>query len=264
MAEIEIHVIAWPGQEVSAAMIHEELLESGYKATVIYALSGTEHSPVASDWVVLNGFGYGRIFEKSLSISESDVLLHVHADCSSLSWAEVAKRCHGLFESDATLGVWSPIVDWSSWNLSRTRLGGGLTPDTHSVTTVDGIVWAMSAPVIAKLKTLTYSSNPKGWGIDLAASAIAHNLGLAVVMDEAILIEHPRGSGYNHGDAGRESEDFAHQLEPEELELYRFSLAVARERIAIEKSTVKYKLGRLGSKFRTSYLDPLYRVFSGR
>lgn len=125
MAEIEIHVIAWPGQEGSAVMIQEELLESGYKATVIYALSGTEHSPVASDWVVLKGFGYGRIFEKSLSISESDVLFHVHADCSSPSWAEVAKRCHGLFESNATLGVWSPIVDWSSWNLSRTRLGGG-------------------------------------------------------------------------------------------------------------------------------------------
>ncbi len=262
MVEIEIHVIAWPGQEDSAALIYKELIESGYKATVIYAMSGTHHSPEASDWVVLNGFGYGRIFEKSLTISQSDVLLHVHADCVSPSWTAVAKRCHGLFASDATLGVWSPIVDWSSWNLARTQMGEGPAPYTHSVTTVDGIVWAMSASVIAKLKTLTYSSNPIGWGIDLAASAIAHNLGLAVLMDEAILVRHPRGSGYDDGDASRQAEDFAQQLEPEVLDLYRFSLAVAAERIATEKHGVKYRLGRLAIKFRTSCIDPLYLLFS--
>ena len=257
---LEIHVIAWPGQEDSATLITQELRDSGYEATVLFALSGAGHPEVPKDWVVVNGFGYGKIFERSLEISESDVLLHVHADCSAPSWIEVAKRCQGLFSSNANLGVWSPIVDWSSWNLSRTKVGEGPVPETHSVTTVDGIVWAMSSPVMDKLRTLTYSANPRGWGIDLAASAIAHNLGLAVVMDEAILVNHPRGSGYDHGEAGRESEDFVQQLQSDELVLYRHSLDVARMRIKKEKSAVKYRVTRAFKRLRKFLFDPIYRL----
>lgn len=258
---LDIHVVAWPGQEESAARILGELRDSGVHATVIYALSGAGEAIVASDWVVVDGFGYGAVFEESLHISDSDVLLHVHADCSTESWSEITQRCQSIFASSESVGVWSPIVDWSSWNLARTRLGGGIVPSTHAVTTVDGIVWALASPVIERLRTLDFSDNPKGWGIDLSACAIAHSLGLAVLMDEAVFVKHPRGSGYNHGDAGRESEAFAKQLRPAEFALYRRSQAIARERIRREKSSLSYRLGTALKSLKLRILDPVYRAF---
>jgi len=50
-------------------------------------------------------------------------------------------------------------------------------------------------------------------------------------MDDFALVRHPRGSGYDHGEAGKEAEGFSQQLSAEELRNYREILNVARSRI---------------------------------
>jgi len=56
-------------------------------------------------------------------------------------------------------------------------------------------------------------------------------LGQLVLMDDFALVRHPRGSGYDHGEAGKEAEGFSQQLSAEELRNYREILNVARSRI---------------------------------
>jgi hypothetical protein len=258
---IETHVISWPGQENDAESIAIQLRQAGHRSQVIHAISGKNGNGLPAGWALVEGAGYGRIMAKSLEISNSEVLLHIHADCSAENWSEVVDRCARLFSEHSSLGVWSPLVDWSSWTLSRTKLGPGPVEGTHSVTTVDGIVWAFNSTVRQRLRALDYSSNPTGWGVDIAASSIAHKLSLEVVMDDSVVVLHPRGSGYNHDEAGVEADKFSAQLDGEELEIYRWIIQIARQRIASEKSAVHYRAKRALSKMREKLLDPVYKRF---
>lgn len=255
LKSMEVHVIAWPGKEDSAQEILSALRNSRLNATVFYARSGENTYVPPDDWIVVEGFGYGRIFQASLEQMRSDVLLHIHSDCVASNWPAVARRAFDVFSADH-VGVWSPIVDWSFWSLSRTQIGRGTLTRTRSVTTVDGIVWAFTSAVAKRLRSLDFSVTPKGWGIDVAACAIARKSGSTVLMDKSIKVRHPRGSGYKHAEAEREAEKFAQQLDPLERLLYEDTFRTAQNRISEEKSALMERifglLRRWTSKFFAS------------
>jgi hypothetical protein len=209
---IHLFIFCWPGQVENAQRVLLAMRNHAENIHVIDA-SGEVEGGAVDGWIPVDTSAYyGHQFREALNRFDGDVLLQVQADASSQDWPRLIAVCRQRYEKIANLGIWGPELDYTWWTTERARLydlpGTGLI----GVGQTDCIVWALRKDIVAFLKTLNYSDNNLGWGIDWAAIAYAMVNRLFVLRDTTVSVVHPKGSGYGHGDAKLAMAKFLGQL----------------------------------------------------
>ena len=253
-------MLSWPGFEENALRIERSLAPFFPRVNVIHSLTGVSAFPLPANWIVLpDGSYYGRKFEESLRIANEGHMLHIQADADFEDWQALVRSCEFAFSDIARLGLWAPLVDYTPWSLSRTVLEKRPQQGLNRVSMVDGIVWAISETVLARLRQFSFEGNPLGRGIELAAAAVSKTLSLDVVVDSRLKVCHPRGSGYSEAEAALQLHEFLQQLSPGEKLCLKWIEDFQVLRIAKEKRTLKNAYSQVLKKF----LDPIYRQYFG-
>ena len=212
MARVHAFVFCWPGQLENAERIRQALVGAAERVTVIDS-SGTFMAHPPEGWLSIDSEAYyGHQFREALARFDGDVMLQIQADVQSDRWREIVRICRERHEKFPQLAVWSPEIDYTAW--PTTRVGVYDMPGTEltGVAQTDCIVWSLNAGAVSFLRTLDYSRNNFGWGIDWAVIAYAYATGQLVVRDSAVSVVHPKGSGYRHDSARGEMIAFLQQL----------------------------------------------------
>lgn len=210
-------VIAWPGVEANAANMATQLQGHADFCSVIYSHPAGDIFTGAGEWLqVPDAWYFGRKFSEALRVFRGDVLLLLHADAHHEDWRLVVDACRQQFERCIDTGLWAPVTDFTHWSLEKVALRPVQGTPCHSVVQTDCIVCAFSEPVVNRLKSLDYTDNNLGWGIDWAAIAYAYSHNLLVVQDASVPIRHAAGTGYDKHEALRQMEVFMQQLTMQE------------------------------------------------
>lgn len=208
----EVWIVSWTGQHDNAARIQSELAAVGARTHVIWS-DRNEQERNAPGWLqVPNAHFLGAKFDTMLRRHQADVMLMITADARHRAWGEVYARCVDVFARHPTLGVWSPAIDFSPWPLDMVRMATMPGTSLHKVVQTDSIVWALSRPVLDRLRALDYAGNNLGWGIDTVACTFCHATGLLAAIDTEIHVTHPRGTAYDTELADRQFQTFLAQM----------------------------------------------------
>jgi hypothetical protein len=206
-------VISWPDFEASAEEIAASIRPFVDRLDIAHNSSeGLRRHSMSNVMEFGEQAHFGEKFSWAVQECESDVLLFIVADTAYPDWRFLVERCKTAFDSLPNCGIWAPQVDETFWKPDVVRLGGSLGGNLSAVSAVDSIVWAISRPVIDAMRTLDYTKSKFGWGIDVAAAAYAHSLGLLVSLDEGVLVQHRRGTSYDISTADKEARGFYYQL----------------------------------------------------
>jgi len=230
-ARLHVFILCWPGKEENARHISRAVVGHADQLTVLYKGDGDLAEPGAGEWRRIDdAWYYGRQFRETLALNTGDVMMHIQADATCGDWPGVLARCREAFQAVPAAGVWSPNVyhSWYTPELTHIHL---LEPrGLAAVTVTDGVVWALSTRVTDRLKALSYESNNIGWGLTEVAASLAATHDMLVVMDVDLKVDHPKGSGYDRGEALRQAAVFSRQLSPAQRAYIDLLLATARMR----------------------------------
>lgn len=228
---IHAFVLCWPRWEAAARHIAGALEGRVDHLTVLYKNDTGQSESGAGEWQrIPSERFYGWQFRHTLDLNRGDVMLHVQADADFGDWPALVARCRAAFQTIPGLGVWSPDVYHSWYTPRRTQVEGLQGQGIASVTTTDGVVWALSSAVLDGLRRLDYSRNNLGWGLTETAAAIAVTQDLSVAMDLTLRVKHPKGSGYDRAKALEQLRLFQSQLSPPQLAYLRMLWEVTRLR----------------------------------
>ena len=212
-------VISWEGMHAAARTIAEGLAHSVDSLSVIYSNNMDQSEDGPGEWrQVPQSWYFGRKFATALDVAPEDAtLLVVSADASSEDWADLVNGLRAALKADPSIAVWAPDLDrtpWPSNIVAEEQLEdeNGLL----GVVQTDGVVWAITPEIARRLRDVDFSANNLGWGIDWAASAIAHLAGRRVVRDLNRRVYHPEARGYSTAIAGQQFKSLLEQLSPEE------------------------------------------------
>ncbi len=219
---IHVFIICWVGKETFAHHIADSLIDHVDHLTVIYSNENEQIENGSGNWhKVPNEWFFGKKFHACLEKNNADILLQIAADAHSDDWPELIANCMAAFNEYSQLGIWTPNINHTPWSQDRTAICPIDKDHLWSVIQTDAIVWALSTPVIQRLKKLDYQNNNLGWGIDWAAIAIAYGSSLLVLRDTNVEVLHPQGSGYASLDASNQMEGFLSQLSLHEQTLVK-------------------------------------------
>jgi hypothetical protein len=222
--DIAIWIVSWTGQHEKASAIELSLAAEYPNVTVIYS-DQNESDPnfpaVKNErWkTVPNTYFFSQKFQCAIRDFDGKILLLITADVEFPDWPLVARKCVEAFRHHDAIGVWSPSVYHSNWQLRAFSLEKLRGTSLHRVFQTDSVVWALSRPVIDHMRSLDYAKNIYGWGIDTMACMYCHANGLLVAIDESINVFHPAGSGYDQEGAAIQRDWFLSQRAPEEARI---------------------------------------------
>ena len=100
------------------------------------------------------------------SYYEADLMLVITGDVSCNDWMQLVRKCQESFSSFPGLGIWAPLIDYTSWKLPVTLLERLENSSLTLVAQTDSIVFALNRSVIERLQEFDYGNNVYGWGID--------------------------------------------------------------------------------------------------
>ncbi len=233
---VHAFVFCWPGKEDNAHQIAEALYGFVERLTVLFKNDTGVEETGPGEWRrIPSERYYGWQFRESLKSAEGDIILQIQADASHEDWPDVVARCRQAFTAHPSLGIWSPNVWHSLYTPSLVRSTSLEGEDLVTAILTDGVVWALAAPVAARMRELDYSSNNIGWGLTEVAAAVAVTSGLLVAMDTTCKVHHPLGSGYDRARAVRESAAFTSQLSAVEMSYVRTSQLLIHYRLEANK-----------------------------
>jgi hypothetical protein len=226
---IHTFIFCWTGKPENALKICRDLGDKTDRLTVLDAAPGTGPSIEGVEWIKVDPqFYYGMKFRTAVDRHDGDVLLQIQEDAVCDDWGKIVNLCRERFSKISNLGIWSPDIDYTAHATDLVSLGALDDPKLNVVVQTDCIVWALNKAIVEYLRTLNYTGNNLGWGIDWAASAHAFSNRMLVLRDFAGLVTHPQGSSYRHDEARNQMLWFLSQLNEAErlqymlLSSYRF------------------------------------------
>lgn len=211
-------VISWEGMHAAAQTIAEGLAGNVDSLFVIYSNDLDESEDGPGIWhQVPQRWYFGRKFAAALDATPEDAtLLVVSADASADDWPDLVAGLRAAQKADPSIAVWAPDLDRTPWPSNIVAEEAEDDNGLLGVVQTDGVVWALAPDIVARLRDLDFSSNNLGWGIDWAASAIAHLAGRRVVRDVQRRVRHAEGRGYSTAVATQQFKNLLEQLSPEE------------------------------------------------
>ncbi len=211
---VHAFIISWTGVHENSLRIADEIYSLVERVTIVYSdrnvefnISGEIEAVKVSDELF-----WGGKFAECLNQFESDIFFQIQGDCKSEDWKKIVHSCAEEFEQHKIIGVWSPIVYYTDITPEMTILGRFRKESLLIVTCTDGLVFGLSKDIIARMRTLDYSRNKFGWGIERAMAAFAYTSQKIVVLDSSVNVSHPKGRGYNSHEASVQYFEFLNQL----------------------------------------------------
>ncbi|RWE27248.1 MULTISPECIES: hypothetical protein [unclassified Mesorhizobium] len=213
---LRIHTIifCWPNKVDNVTRIYQQARLRSAKATVIdSSLDPIPEGVTNDDWLKIDSSHYyGMAFKRALECFDGDILLQIQGDVLADDFGKLVDLCYKRFYNDSSLGIWSPEIDNTAFPTRNVEIMNTRDPHLKVVAMTDCIVWALTVSVVRFLRTLEYSDNNLGWGIDWAACAYSFANKLSVMRDASVSVIHPPGSGYGHEEARRQQAMFLSQL----------------------------------------------------
>lgn len=223
MQTLHVFVVSWAGQHDNAVAVADEVNNVADKVSIVY--SDPDPARTLSSHADLikrpNELFWGDKFRACLDACNADFMLVIHADCSCDDWAALVRKCRSALSKNPQVGVWTPLIDGTFLNIPRMQIVSIKPASLSIVAQTDAIVFALSSPVIARMKRADYSGNIYGWGIDDMAAAYAFSHNKLVVGDSSVGVTHPRSRGYSTRDAIAQKTEFLKQLTLAEVVQHR-------------------------------------------
>lgn len=157
-------------------------------------------------------FYFGKKFKVCLDACKADLMLVITGDVTCCDWVQLIRKCQLSFSAFPDLGVWAPLINYSSWKLPLTRKEKLEGSSLNKVVQTDSIVFAMKRSVVTRLKEFDYDCNVYGWGVDWAAMAYCYANGLFAAVDDSVQVSHPQTTTYDEQVCVRQMHDFLWQL----------------------------------------------------
>jgi hypothetical protein len=214
MTLINIYIISWKGFHENAMKISERLKNKSANIRIIYS-DPDPYFFIDKDFKSIkrpNELFWGDKFEACLSNCDSDFMLIIHADCECDDWENLYERCKSAILSYPVIGVWAPLINWVQIELEKTRIFKIESTSLNIVAQTDAIVFCLSRPIINRLKLARYKENIYGWGIDTMAVNCAYVNNMIAVIDDGVLVSHPKSRGYPTELALPQCNEFLKQL----------------------------------------------------
>ncbi|MDD5364450.1 MAG: hypothetical protein PHR30_03860 [Gallionellaceae bacterium] len=175
-----------------------------------------------------NELFWANKFKHCVDACDADILLVIHGDTSCDSWPGLVASARKTFSRFRNIGAWAPYVDGTQFTPEVTQIGAIAASSLKVVVVNDGIVFAISRPVVNRMRSINYEENIYGWGISYMISAYCYDNKLMAVLDSGLLVRHPKERGYDSSKANEMMVKFMHQLAPSEylqfqmINFYRF------------------------------------------
>jgi hypothetical protein len=219
--KIWAYIISWNNQHEKALLIADSILHSCEKVSIVYSDSDKNLSTYQKfSGNLIERSNQGVFSDKFCGCIEdfnADLMLIIHADCQSDNWSALLKRCTNAFKNIAHLGLWSPLIEWTAFDLSKTEIMKIHNTSLSIVVQTDTIVTAFSNIIVNRMRRFNYTKNIYGWGIGWAANAYALSNGYLSIVDREVKITHPKESGYQALEASKQRNLFLSQCTPQEL-----------------------------------------------
>ena len=231
---LHVNILSWVGFEEKARIIEDAVRPHADQVSVVYSVPDNPPD-IPTSWTTVDyECFFGCKFRHALDLHDTGVMLQIQADAHIDDWAHLIARCRKAFDTISDLGVWGPDVDYTMFTTDKVRISDFDTANSLvSVRQTDGIVWAMSEPVISRLRKADYSANRLGWGIDSMAIAFAYANNMLVLRDTSLLVHHPKGKGYGREEAAEQFSSFLEQMTPQE----RIQMTITRVKKSSPLST---------------------------
>ena len=216
VTEMHAFIIAWTGKHEQALAIGQAIRSRVENLTIVYSDDDPDLTLTATDIaleVVPNAWFWGKKFEHCIHRSNDPITLVIHADTTCEDWSTLVDRARKAFGAIPHLGVYAPLIDYTYWDLGKVELGLLSDRNYSVVAQTDGIVFAMSRNVKERLRLLNYDDNIYGWGIDWAMVSYCYANRMIAIVDKAVKIDHPLGTGYDQQTAKNQEIEFTRQLD---------------------------------------------------
>ncbi len=211
-------IISWTGQHRNSLEIAEALAPAVDDLTLVYS-DRDEALIVDSSCPSIktpDEFYFGGKFKTCLDLCKADLMLVITGDVSCNDWMQLVRKCQESFSSFPGLGIWAPLIDYTSWKLPVTLLERLENSSLTLVAQTDSIVFALNRSVIERLQEFDYGNNVYGWGIDWAAAAYCYANGLFAAVDDTVKVNHPQANTYDEQACVEQMHDFLGQLNSRE------------------------------------------------
>jgi hypothetical protein len=219
--KIHAAIISWHGMETRARQIAEALEGRVARLSIVYSRREGPDLDGPGTWLrVPDDHFYGRKFAASLAATDADeTLLQINADATT-DWGHMIDRLGHALERFPNLGIWTGNVDWSPWSHEITEIERLPCGEFLRVAKCDGVLWAMTPPIVERMRAFDYTCNNFGWGVEVAAVAYSWAEQRDVLCDLRVKVVHPKRSGYSRQQAERQMKTFLRQLsDAERLQL---------------------------------------------
>ena len=216
---VHAFVVSWKGQHENASLIAAAIRDRVDRLSIVFSDPDPGRAPnFDGDLIRTNDdLFWSDKFMTCLDALAADVMLVIHADCSSRVWPETADRCRSTFSKKSRIGIWGPLVNGAGVPFELVRIADMPNSPLSLVGMVDMIVFAIPRSMAERLRGLDYRENIYGWGIDWAAAAFSYTSGRVAVIDRTLPVDHPSGAGYDGKTAARQMGRFMRQLAPNEF-----------------------------------------------
>jgi hypothetical protein len=199
MPHFHIFIISWSGFHDSALNIAASFSDAKCKITIVYSDSNPDFSLKSNVNSILrpNALYWADKFKACIDFFDEEIMLIIHADCKCEDWMSLFQQCQLAMKSKI-IGAWAPKITNTPWHINKTKLGL-LTINKNKLritAQTDAIIFALSLPVIERMREFNYDNNTYGWGIDQAFIAYLYAHSLIAVVDESVEVEHNEVCGY--------------------------------------------------------------------
>jgi hypothetical protein len=148
-------------------------------------------------------------------------VLIIQGDVACDNWKALLINCLDSFNHVPKIAQWAPIVDYTYFNLEKTKIADLKNTTLTIVSLSDLIVFAVKHDVVSRMKKLDYESNVLGWGIGWIIAAYIYVNNRIAVVDNRVKVSHPKGSGYDGKEAKLQMQKFLKQMSMEEIIQYQ-------------------------------------------
>jgi hypothetical protein len=249
--KFQAFVFNWVGHEQNAVAL-ERSLSQLCESRVINSDSSVEMCH--ADWHHIGDEAYfTEQWNTAVELFDADILFHIQADASFSDFPDLFQRCRFAVERH-NCGVYAPNIDFTNWEYDRRKLRR-IDDDLLEVPQTDCTCWAISRKVLDRLPPVNSQVCRFGWGIDFLAIATARALNMRAARDYRFTVAHPRSTGYDSKEAGRQLhallESLPTQLRREVLSLQKeVRSKSARHQLASPLRRALRALKRLGWRGR--------------